>query len=115
LLFGRSTNGLRGVVGCQGGEHLAADVRRKARPYLPGVVQLPALVVADQQRVDTVGARAIAANDKLLLLIELELHPRAAALPGVVSRVAPLGYHPFESESVPDGESPPAPRASMRR
>jgi hypothetical protein len=61
-------------------KYFSAHMRRKARPDLAGISKLFALVVADDECIDPVIAGAVATDDEFLLLVELQLDPRAASL-----------------------------------
>ena len=67
-------------------------------------MELVVLVVADEQRVDAGVARAVSADDELLLFVEFQLQPRVAAFAGDVLRVLPLGNHTFEAETAHRGD-----------
>ena len=67
------------------GGDLAAQARREAGAHLAGEAQLPAVVIADEQRVDSAGTRTIAADDELLLLVEFQLEPGCVAIARCVS------------------------------
>src|ERR1051325_3100 len=76
-------------------------MRCESCAYFAGKERLLPFVVADEQRIDSVRSRSIAADDKLLLLIELQLHPGAAALARLVARISSLGDDSFEADARP--------------
>src|SRR5688572_9948434 len=56
----------------------------EAGPHLAREPQARVVVVADQQRVDAVRPWAVAADHELLLVLQLQLLPGVAPLPGLV-------------------------------
>jgi len=74
-------------------------MRREPRAHFSGKPKLFPLVVAHQQRIDAVRSRSISADDKLLLLVEFQLDPRAAAFARLVMRIRALGDDALQSDS----------------
>jgi ATP-dependent DNA ligase len=62
-------------------------------------MQRLALVITHQQRIDTRPGWTVAADNKFLLTVELERHPGAGPLAGLVERVSALGDDPFELQA----------------
>jgi hypothetical protein len=60
-------------------------MRCKSRANLAGIPELLALVISDDERIDAVIAGSVPTDDKLLLLVEFQLDPRAAPLSRVVT------------------------------
>src|SRR5262245_18025539 len=85
-------------------KYVSAHMRGKSRSNLAGIPELSALVVSDDERIDAVIAGAVTTDDKLLLLVEFQLDPRAAPLSGVVPRVPALCDHAFECQVLNSGD-----------
>src|SRR3984893_6178892 len=76
----------------------SADMRDHAGADLAGKAEVSAVVVADQQRIDSLGAIGSKAADyKFLLVLELQFQPVGRALPWLVCRVLALRNHALEA------------------
>src|SRR4051812_31249983 len=63
-------------------EQLPLHPRREPGTTLRGVPQILALVVADQEEIERRAVGFLAADDELLVLVELHLHPGVGPLAG---------------------------------
>src|SRR5262245_22041077 len=73
-------------------------MRNKAGSNVAGEMQPLALVKPDKQGIDAVESRPVAADHELLLMLQLELDPRLAALIGHIQRIFALGDDALEAE-----------------
>src|SRR5262249_60421462 len=81
-------------------EQLVDLLRAEARADVPGVDELIAAVIAEDERPEArcTPARSLreAADHELLLAVRLDLQPVARPLPGQVPGLEPLRHDPFE-------------------
>jgi len=75
-------------------EEVGPGMRRQPCPYLRGEHQLPAFVVANEQRLEAARNRLISADHELLPPVELYLDPRAAPLARFVAGVPAFATTP---------------------
>src|SRR5207244_9174676 len=79
-------------------ENVGACMRSESSPDLRREDQICAFVISDEQCVERSIARSIAADDELLLFVQLQLHPGAASPAGFVQRRPALGHHSFQPQ-----------------
>src|SRR6516225_10688979 len=78
--------------------HLSPKTRCESIADLRRAHQTLAFVVTDDQRIERVGARLVAADHEFLMLSESHLHPGVAPPARRVRRLRSLRDHAFQAE-----------------